>query len=64
MSNDEIKVTEDRGAPVKTRRPRQPRKAKRGAQPITRSQGIAWGTLGVTLGNAITLAIAKWLGVY
>lgn len=64
MSNDEIKVTEDRGAPVKTRRPRQPSKIKRSEKPITRGQGIAWGGLGLALGNAITLAVAKWLGVY
>lgn len=64
MSNDELKVSEDRGAQVKTRRPRQSRKVKRSERPITRGQGIAWGALGLTLGNAITLALAKWLGVY
>lgn len=63
MSNEEIKVTEDRGEKVKTRRPREPRKVKRSEKPITRGQGIAWGALGLTLGNAITLALAKWLGV-
>ena len=64
MSNEEIQRTTDSAAAPKTRRPRQPRKVKRSEKPITRGQGIAWGALGLTLGNAITLAIAKWLGVH
>lgn len=64
MSNDEIERIADSAAAAKTRRPRQPRKVKRSEKPITRGQGIAWGALGLTLGNAITLAIAKWLGVH
>lgn len=47
----------------KPRKPRAPKKAPLGSKPITRAQGVAWGGLGLTLGNFITLAVAKWLGV-
>lgn len=41
-----------------------PRKPKGSAKPLTRAQGAAYGALGLTLGNAITLAVAKWLGAF
>lgn len=48
----------------KPRKPRAPKKATGLAKPITRAQGAAWGALGLTLGNAITLAVTKWMGLH
>ena len=48
----------------KPRKPRAPKKAPRLSKPLTRGQGVAWGALGLTLGNVITLALAKWLGIH
>ena len=45
-------------------RKRAARKPKAAGKPRTRAQGAAYGTLGLTLGNAITLAVAKWLGAF
>ena len=49
---------------VKAPRKRAARKPKSGGKPLTRAQGAAYGALGLTLGNAITLAVAKWLGAF
>lgn len=51
-------------APKKPRKPRAPKKASVFSKPITRAQGVAWGGLGLTLGNVIVLALGKWLGVH
>lgn len=48
----------------KPRKPRAPKKETGFAKPITRAQGAAFGALGLTLGNALVLAFAKWLGVH
>lgn len=48
----------------RTRKPRAPKKATGLAKPVTRAQGVAWGALGLTLGQFITLALAKLLGVH
>ena len=58
MDNNEQAVT------AKPRKARARRKVSSVSKPITRGQGVAWGALGLTLGNAITLALAKWLGIY
>lgn len=61
---DEINRTEPEPAPAKKGRARQTRKPRVGQTPVTRSQAVAWGALGLTLGNALTLAVAKLLGVH
>lgn len=47
----------------KPRKPRAPKKASGLAKPVTRAQGVAWGALGLALGQFIALALAKLLGV-
>lgn len=48
----------------KARKPRAAKKKAPLAQPVTRAQAAAWGALGLTLGNAITLAVTKWMGLH
>lgn len=48
----------------KVRRPRTAKKTSRYAKPVTQGQAVAWGALGLTLGNALTLAVTKWMGLH
>lgn len=48
----------------KVRRPRTAKKTAPAAKPVTRGQAAAWGALGLALGNAITLALTKWMGLH
>lgn len=50
---------------VKTpRKPRAPKAAKKMSKPVTRGQGLAYGSLGVVVGNALVIAVTKWLGIH
>lgn len=54
-------------APETAKPPRKPRAAKKVKsmqKPVTRGQATAWGALGLTIGQILTLAIGKWLGVH
>ena len=48
----------------KSRKPRAQNKASGLAKPLTRAQGAAFGALGLTLGNALVLAVTKWMGLH
>lgn len=48
----------------KPRKPRAQKKASSFAKPLTRAQGAAFGALGLTLGNALVLAVTKWIGLH
>lgn len=48
----------------KPRKPRAQKKASGLAKPLTRAQGAAFGALGLTLGNALVLAVTKWMGLH
>lgn len=48
----------------KPRKPRAPKPAKKMNKPVTRGQGLAYGSLGVVVGNALVLAVTKWLGIH
>ena len=52
---------------VSAKKPRKPRVQKNAsslAKPLTRAQGAAFGALGLTLGNALVLAVTKWMGLH
>lgn len=48
----------------KPRKPRAQKKASGLGKPLTRAQGAAFGALGLTLGNALVLALTKWMGIH
>ena len=61
--NDEVK-TEAAPEAKKPRKPRTPRKVAKSKEPVTRSQAAALFGSSVAVGQMLTLAIAKWLGVH
>ena len=56
--------TEVQSEVKKPRVPRKPRAKRKSSAPVTRGQAVAWGALGLTLGNALTVAVARLLGVH